>query len=138
MTEKRSPYHAFSGEYLGNSPSPLVCHHTDGSVSRDTIFFLPLLASAGSTEDASPCLQQVHLPNGDPAFCCKKTEITCACCGSAACLEHRTRGFLSTQDDTGAWQCVYDAPLCETCAYLTSRMRTAIYAFRRVLNAEEG
>jgi hypothetical protein len=140
MTEHRIPYHAFSGEYPTErhplSFSPLVQHHTDGTTSRDIIYLLPILESAGSAESPAPCLQQVHLPNGDPAFCCKKTEQHCACCGAAACTQHYSRGFLRFQDVAGCWQDAYDATLCETCVGFTAQMRTALHTFCRLLNAE--
>jgi hypothetical protein len=142
MTERRSPYHTFSGEYSTQSrpisPSPLVQHHTDGTTSRDTIYLLPLLASAGSPSSPSSCLQHVHLPNGDPAFCCRKTEQACTCCGADVCKEHQRIGFLHFQDETGCWHDLDNALLCQTCASLSKQMRAALHTFRRLLNLYEG
>ena len=136
MTEHRPLYHAFSGVTESISPSPLIQHYTDGTVSRDIIFLLPILESGYHRDLPSPCLQLIHLPNGDLSFCNHRTEHRCACCGNAVCEQHHHTGFLSFQDETGAWQVLTHPVLCEGCAHLDSPARYAIYTFRHVLNAE--
>ena len=139
MSEKRPLYHATSHtpEQQPHRCDPTLSqHHMDGTMTRDTIILLPMLAVPHSHDQPCPCMQQVHLQNGDLGFCNVKTSIFCTGCGNAVCIKHYGKRFLSLLDANGAWQEEQTHLLCETCADLPKNIVLALHLFRRAINGE--
>jgi hypothetical protein len=137
MTERKPLYHECHGKIGptdGCTVSPLVQHEASGTTSRDIIFLLPLLASSQSSEQPSRCMQPVLLSDGNRTFCNRKTDDLCSCCGFPVCGSHFISSWVTFPDETNESGTV---PLCQTCLCLTSRVRTALHAFCRLINTQE-
>jgi hypothetical protein len=144
MTEQRSPYQAFSGDYSTNKStitdtSPLVQHSTDGTTTRDSILLLPVLRSPQSGEEPATCMHFVHLKDGGLSFCnIPDAPHCCACCGRALCSAHACMGPLTVPGDSGTWCDMPEACLCETCFHFPQIARSALHVLWRMINSGKG
>jgi hypothetical protein len=136
MTEQRSSYHAFSGDFSTNtSPvsavSDLLQCCVDGSVSRDSVLLLPIIQSPEVCEHI--CLHLVHLENGPLGLCNVTTEQSCPCCGLFVCPEHLSPYGILSPDETGEER---QRLLCVTCAALPLHTVAAFRAFRCLISEQ--
>ena len=137
MSERRPTYHAHNGTTEERILTPLPKLHNAyvPATPPDTLFLLPIVACPGKAQDSeSPCLQLIHLGNGDLGFCNTKTTQRCISCGSPTCVYHSWKRYLSLPDHASPDD--HMALLCETCAHLPRKVLVAIFQLRESLNAE--
>jgi len=139
MTEYRPPYHAFGGDtyHLPKSRTHLdglEQHYVDGTTSRDTVLFLPILISSVSGEDTTPklCMHRISLDDDLLCLCNGDAASICPCCGFAVCAGHTSTRTISLPNVSGREP--EGQLLCETCEVFSLEIILAFRAFRRVAN----